>query len=219
MPGKIDVLRRAFATRIRSAVRDREVRRRGRPLHKSKPDRAGSYKPRPRWPGSRDCHRWQAMMPRARVLGAERQEHSGKGFTGTRHASLDICVRRQTAPGQACHTGTNGAKWQGESPRFHPSGQLSRRVGCRRAARSRRASVRRLETGGTFLVRDDRQRPHFFIRAADAERARALAPLPQPIEKRTFDGAQACLIEVDIPSDVPARQGSSARGRHRNVRG
>jgi len=27
----------------------------------------------------------------------------------------------------------------------------------------------RLESGGTFLVRDDRQRPHFFIRAADAD--------------------------------------------------
>ena len=29
-----------------------------------------------------------------------------------------------------------------------------------------------LENGGTFLVRDDRQRPYFYIRAADA-RARA----------------------------------------------
>jgi DNA polymerase-2 len=63
----------------------------------------------------------------------------------------------------------------------------------------------RLETGGTFLVRDDRQRPHFFIRAADAERARALrTPVAKLIEKRTFDGARVCLIEVDIPSDVPA---------------
>ena len=31
-----------------------------------------------------------------------------------------------------------------------------------------------LESGGTFLVRDDRQRPHFFIRAADVDRAQAL---------------------------------------------
>ena len=63
----------------------------------------------------------------------------------------------------------------------------------------------RLETGGTFLVRDDRQRPHFFIRAADAERARALGtPDPKRIEKRSFDGAPVCLIEVGIPSDVPA---------------
>ncbi len=40
----------------------------------------------------------------------------------------------------------------------------------------------RLEDGGTFLVRDDRQRPHFYIRAADAQRARALgAAGSQPI--------------------------------------
>src|SRR6267142_3212687 len=46
----------------------------------------------------------------------------------------------------------------------------------------------RLESGETFLVRDDRQRPHFFIRAADAERARALgAPPPKMSGKRTFD--------------------------------
>ena len=63
----------------------------------------------------------------------------------------------------------------------------------------------RLESGGTFLVRDDRQRPQFFIRAADAGRARTLgAPDPKRIEKRSFDGAPVCLIEVDIPSDVPA---------------
>jgi DNA polymerase-2 len=62
----------------------------------------------------------------------------------------------------------------------------------------------RLETGGTFLVRDDRQRPHFFIRAADAERSRALQiPEPQAIDKRTFDGAPVCRLEVDAPPEVP----------------
>ncbi len=63
----------------------------------------------------------------------------------------------------------------------------------------------RLEAGGTFLVRDDRQRPHFFIRASDAERARALhAPPPQAVSKQTFDGAPASLIEVETPPEVPA---------------
>lgn len=63
----------------------------------------------------------------------------------------------------------------------------------------------RLEEGGTFLVRDDRQRPHFFIRAADAERARALGlPEPQAVDKRTFDGAPVCRLEVDTPPEVPA---------------
>jgi DNA polymerase II len=62
----------------------------------------------------------------------------------------------------------------------------------------------RLESGGTFLVRDDRPRPHFFIRAADAERARALRiPPPRVSGKRTFDGAPVALLEVDTPPEVP----------------
>jgi DNA polymerase-2 len=62
-----------------------------------------------------------------------------------------------------------------------------------------------LEQGGTFLVRDDRQRPHFFIRAADAGRARGLnGPEPQAVLKRTFDGQPACMIELDTPPEVPA---------------
>jgi DNA polymerase-2 len=61
----------------------------------------------------------------------------------------------------------------------------------------------RLEDGGTFLVRDDRQRPHFYIRAENAERARALgAPPPAAADKRTFEGAPACRLEVATPSDV-----------------
>lgn len=63
----------------------------------------------------------------------------------------------------------------------------------------------RLEDGSTFLVRDRRQRPRFYIPAAAAERARALgAPDPKPIDKHTFAGAPVCSIEVATPSDVPA---------------
>jgi DNA polymerase-2 len=62
----------------------------------------------------------------------------------------------------------------------------------------------RLEGGDTFMVRDDRQRPHFYIRAVDAERARALrAPQATPIDKRSFAGAKVCLLEVEVPQDVP----------------
>ena len=62
----------------------------------------------------------------------------------------------------------------------------------------------RLESGGTFLVRDDRPRPHFFIRASDADRARALgAPEPRAADQRTFDGASVCSIEVATPPEVP----------------
>src|SRR2546425_251520 len=62
----------------------------------------------------------------------------------------------------------------------------------------------RLEDGATFVVRDDRQRPHFYIRADDAGRARALGmPEPQATDKRTFDGALVCRLEVEAPPDVP----------------
>jgi DNA polymerase-2 len=61
----------------------------------------------------------------------------------------------------------------------------------------------RMEDGGTFLVRDDRQRPRLYIRAEDAERARALgAPSPGATDKRTLDGAPACRLEAATPSDV-----------------
>lgn len=62
----------------------------------------------------------------------------------------------------------------------------------------------RLEDGATFLVWDDRQRPHFYIRAVDAERARALrVPEPQPTDKHNFAGAAVCRLEVETPLDVP----------------
>ena len=61
-----------------------------------------------------------------------------------------------------------------------------------------------LEAGGTFLVRDDRQRPHFFIRAGDVERVRPLGIVePKPIDKRTFDGAPVCLLDLDTPPEIP----------------
>ncbi|HEU4624733.1 MAG TPA: DNA polymerase II [Steroidobacteraceae bacterium] len=63
----------------------------------------------------------------------------------------------------------------------------------------------KLENGETFLVRDHRQRPHFYIRAADAQRAAALgAPAPQATEKRTFSGEPVVRIDMEVPGDVPA---------------
>ena len=63
----------------------------------------------------------------------------------------------------------------------------------------------RLEDGGTFLVRDDRQRPHFYIRSADATRASEISGrAPLPVARRTFDGMPAAKVEVEIPADVPA---------------
>ena len=58
--------------------------------------------------------------------------------------------------------------------------------------------------GETFLIRDDRQRPHFYVRAADGERVRALLGVePKSSDKRTFAGAAASLIDVDAPPEVP----------------
>jgi DNA polymerase-2 len=62
----------------------------------------------------------------------------------------------------------------------------------------------RLEDGGTFLVRDHRQRPHFYVRSADAQRAGALgAPEPRATHKRTFAGEPVSRIDAAVPGDVP----------------
>jgi DNA polymerase-2 len=62
----------------------------------------------------------------------------------------------------------------------------------------------RLPEGGSFLVRDDRQRPHFYVRAAEAERAEKHAGrAPLPSAKRTLEGEPAVRIEVDLPQHVP----------------
>jgi DNA polymerase-2 len=62
----------------------------------------------------------------------------------------------------------------------------------------------RLESGDTFLIRDDRQRPHFYIRTADAERARALrVPELNTTGKRSFAGAAVSRLQTEIPQDVP----------------
>ena len=63
----------------------------------------------------------------------------------------------------------------------------------------------RLESGETFLIRDDRQRPRFFIRCADAGKARAhKIPDPLPTDLRDFAGNPVCAIEVATPPEVPA---------------
>ena len=63
----------------------------------------------------------------------------------------------------------------------------------------------RLEDGGTFLVRDNRQRPHVYIKTADTERAGVLSSLsPVPLEKRTFDGQPVSRFDMETPTDVPA---------------
>lgn len=63
----------------------------------------------------------------------------------------------------------------------------------------------RLENGDTFLVRDDRQRPRFFIRSQDVEKARALRmPDAHPLSKTDFAGNPVSAIDAMVPADVPA---------------
>jgi len=61
----------------------------------------------------------------------------------------------------------------------------------------------RLESGQTFLVRDHRERPYFYIRSADAVRARTLGAAPLETNRRAFDGAPVSRIEVAVPQDAP----------------
>ena len=62
----------------------------------------------------------------------------------------------------------------------------------------------KLATGETFLVRDDREVPHFYVEAADVERARRLgARRVAASDRRTMDGRQVARVEVRKPSDTP----------------
>ena len=61
----------------------------------------------------------------------------------------------------------------------------------------------RLESGETFLVRDSRQTPHFYIAAADRARAAELGINAVPTDQRTFAGAVVARVDVPVPGDAP----------------
>ncbi len=90
-----------------------------------------------------------------------------------------------------------------------PAAALPTGVGARRLpAANRRVPVVHLygvlEGGGTFLVRDDRQVPHFYIRRRDADRAWRLGAVHQlETAHKTFDGDAVLRIDVGIPQDMP----------------
>ena len=63
-----------------------------------------------------------------------------------------------------------------------------------------------LETGESFLVRDHRERPTFFVEAAQAEAAAALgARLPPGEEKpwHSMEGRLLRRVELSLPADAP----------------
>jgi DNA polymerase-2 len=62
----------------------------------------------------------------------------------------------------------------------------------------------RLEDGRTFLVRDGRQTPSFYVEQGDAERARLLGAGPlTPAGRVTLAGRPVLLVEVPVPADTP----------------
>jgi len=62
----------------------------------------------------------------------------------------------------------------------------------------------RLESGRSFLVRDDRQVPCFFVEAADAPRARELGARPLTgTGQVTLEARPVVRVEVPTPSDAP----------------
>jgi DNA polymerase-2 len=62
-----------------------------------------------------------------------------------------------------------------------------------------------LEGGGSFLIRDDRQVPHFYVRDADAERARSLGAAVHRDDRgrRSLRGEPVARVEVAKPQDCP----------------
>ncbi|MBI1817664.1 MAG: DNA polymerase II [Deltaproteobacteria bacterium] len=60
-----------------------------------------------------------------------------------------------------------------------------------------------LESGQPCLIIDDRTRPHFFVRTADADAARALGVAVEPSPLRTLTGEPAATVTVGVPGDVP----------------
>jgi DNA polymerase-2 len=72
----------------------------------------------------------------------------------------------------------------------------------------------RLESGESFLVRDARLIPYFFVRATDAADARQCGAADQkPADLRTMRGEPVVRIEVPTPPDTPpVRDALQARG-------
>jgi DNA polymerase-2 len=69
-----------------------------------------------------------------------------------------------------------------------------------------------LEDGRTFLVRDRRVVPHFYVEARDAARARELGASRQvSSHRRTLSGAPVVRVEVPLPADTPPLRDRLAR--------
>ncbi len=61
----------------------------------------------------------------------------------------------------------------------------------------------RLTTGETFLVRDTRQTPHFYIPASAREHTALPANAVQPSDRVTFAGEPVVRVNVPVPQEAP----------------
>jgi DNA polymerase-2 len=71
----------------------------------------------------------------------------------------------------------------------------------------------RADDGSTFLVRDRRQIPHFYVRHSDTERATQLGAKIIVDDARTLDGAAIARVQLRLPQDaLPLRDALHAAG-------
>ncbi len=61
----------------------------------------------------------------------------------------------------------------------------------------------RLASGETFLIRDRRQRPHFYILESDRDRAAALGVTATPTDRVTFHHGRAARVTFAVPQHAP----------------
>jgi DNA polymerase II len=67
----------------------------------------------------------------------------------------------------------------------------------------------RLVDGRSFLVRERRERPGFFVRRSDAQLARSCgaALIEEPVERRAFDGGPVVRVAAHSPDDAAVLHG------------
>ena len=61
----------------------------------------------------------------------------------------------------------------------------------------------RLQTGQTFLVRDTRQSPHFYIPASESRHSTLPQGCVSPSNRETFSGQKVARVDVPVPQDAP----------------
>jgi len=72
----------------------------------------------------------------------------------------------------------------------------------------------KLQSGESFLVRDRRTRPHFYVPESAMDAATAAgATAVEATRRRSFDGSSVARVEVSVPQDAPSvRDKLHARG-------